>query len=117
LAVVETLGAHHVPDVLVAGTGHAARVMRENLLQEAGEGAGPMRRAMLLGEVAQGSQQARFALLAFVETRYRIVHNPTFRNPTFRTHIPSESLDHELVPVIHHKKQAIGRPTGLGQKS
>ena len=78
LAVVEALGAHHVPDVLVAGAGEAARVVREDLLEEAGESSRPVRRAVLLGEIAQRPEEVRLALVvAVVEARYRIIHDAT----------------------------------------
>jgi hypothetical protein len=63
----------------VAGAGEGARVLRENLLEEAREGSSPVRGAMLLGELAERLDEARLALAAIVEARYRIVHETTFR--------------------------------------
>src|SRR6185295_13023531 len=80
LAVVEALGPHHVPHVLMAGAGEAARVVREDLLEEAGESSLPVGRAVLLGEIVQRPEEARLALVvAVVEARYRIVHDATFQ--------------------------------------
>jgi len=31
----------------------------------------------------------------------------------FSSYIPSDALDHELVPIIHRKNQMTYRPTGL----
>jgi len=57
LAVVEALDAHHVPDILMAGTGDAARVGRENPFEEAGKVPGPACGAMLLAELRQRLEQ------------------------------------------------------------
>jgi hypothetical protein len=102
--VLEALGAHHVPDVLVAGAGDGARFGGEHGLQEAREGARPVRRAVLLGEIAERAHQARAPLVVvIVDGPYRHVHD-------FDLSIPSDAINHQQVPM-HYLDQANNEPS------
>jgi hypothetical protein len=68
------LGAHHVPHVLVARARDGARVSREYGFEELGESSGPVRGAMLLGELAQRTDEARALFVVLVHCSHRHVH-------------------------------------------
>src|SRR5207245_123295 len=74
LGVIEALGAHHVPDVLVAAARKPMRIGGKDGLEKLGEGPGPVRRAVLLAVVAEGPDKTRAPLAAIVEARCRNVH-------------------------------------------
>ena len=66
----ESLPTDHVPDVLVTRTGDCPRVRQQNLFDEFGKSAGPVRRPVLLGKGDETFYEVPMAFSLFNPIRH-----------------------------------------------